>query len=133
MRLFGAVVIIAGMVWLMVGCGVAIAPATSGATSALTLADSETGAHYELSVADGALTLTGTGSAGTVETDAGLVDSVTGANFSVGLAGGALTLEPGGAAGVERIGLVDTVTAKTFELAVAGGALTLAADDGGGQ
>jgi len=133
MRLFGAVVIIAGLVWLMVGCGVVIAPVTDGATSGLTLLDAESGVHYELSVADGSLTLTGIGSAGTAEADAELVDNVTGVSYQVGVTGGSLTLEPGGAVGAKQIGLEDTVTAKTFELAVAGGALTLISMDGDAQ
>jgi hypothetical protein len=102
---------IAGMVGLIAGCGGVVTPVAGAAASGLVLADAASGAHYELSVADGALTLTGMGSAGTAEKDAGLVDSAT----------------------VERIALADTVTAKTYELAVAAGALTLVPDDGGGR
>ncbi len=40
MRLFGAVVTIAGMVWMMVGCGSAVAPLVSRGVA---LADSVTG------------------------------------------------------------------------------------------
>jgi hypothetical protein len=133
MRLFGAVVIIAGLVWLMVGCGTAIVPVAGGAASGLMLADAESGLHYELRVTDGALTLTGTGNSGTSAKDAELVDDVTGASYEVGVAGGALTLAPGGAAGAKQIGLEDAVTAKTFELVVADGALTLIPKDGGAQ
>lgn len=133
MRRFSSMLAIAGMVGLIAGCGGVVTPVAGAAASGLVLADAASGAHYELSVADGALTLTGMGSAGTAEKDAGLVDSATGASYSVEVASGALMLEPGGSAAVERIALADTVTAKTYELAVAAGALTLVPDDGGGR
>jgi hypothetical protein len=121
---------IAAIAGLMAGCGAdSIAARVSGG---LVLDDAESGAHYELSVADGALTLTGIGSAGTAAKDVGLVDSATGAGYSVEVAGGTLMLEPGGA-GTEKVALEDTVTAKTYELAVTGGTLTLVANDGGGR
>jgi hypothetical protein len=127
MRLLGAVVMIAGMVWMTVGCGDAIAPLMGKGHGGLTLTDSVSEAHYSLSVVDGAPVLTAIDGAGAVAADSGLVDSVTGARYSVVVTGGALTLVPGasGSPGVAQIELVDTVTAKTYALAVDSGALTL--------
>lgn len=133
MRQFGRVVAMALMAWLMVGCGGLVTPIAGGTASGLVLADAGSGTHYELSVADGSLTLTGIGSAGTAANDARLNDSATGASYQVGVTSGALTLEPGGSAGVEEIPLTDAVTAKTYELAVASGALTLVPSAGGGR
>jgi hypothetical protein len=126
---FARVVAMAATMWLMAGCGGVVV--RSAAANGLTLSDAASGTHYELSVADGALTLTGMGSAGTAS-DPGLSDEVTGSGYRVGVANGSLTLEPG-SAGANEIGLVDSVTAKPYELAVSGGALTLIADDGGGR
>ena len=130
MRLFGAVVLIAGMVWLTVGCGGAIAPLMGKARGGLTLTDSVSATHYSLSVVDGAPVLTAIEGAGAVATDSGLVDHVTGAHYSLAVTGGALTLVPveSGGPGVAQIELADSVTAKNYALAVDSGALTLIAE-----
>ena len=125
MRLFGAVVMIAGMVWLAAGCGDAVAPLLGKARSGLVLADSANAAHYSFTVVNGAPALTKID--GAMATDSTLVDDVTGARYSVEVTGGALTLAPGESAspGVAQIELADSVTAKTYGLGVASGALTL--------
>jgi hypothetical protein len=127
MRLFGAVVLIVGMVWLTVGCGGSMAPLTGMGRGGLTLTDSVSGAHYSLSVVEGAPVLTAIEGGAAVATDSGLVDSVTGAHYSVAVTGGALTLVPeaSGSSGAAQIELADSLTAKTYALAVDSGALTL--------
>jgi hypothetical protein len=127
MRLFGAVVMIAGMVWLVAGCGDAVAPLLGKARSGLVLADSQNAARYSFTIVNGAPALTKVGGAEAEKADSSLVDSTTGAQYSVEVTGGALTLVPGENAnpGVAQIGLSDTVTAKPYQLGVASGALTL--------
>jgi hypothetical protein len=128
MRLFGAVVLLAGMVWMMVGCGGSTMTAVSN--KALVLKDSDGGAEYTLSVADGGLTLAQV--AGTEMTAATpkLVDGVSGVGYLVGVTDGALRLAPeaSAAGGMGELGLADTVTGETYELAVVGGALLLSGD-----
>lgn len=137
MRLFRAVVMIAGTVWLVVGCGGAVAPLVGGAVkgetaSGLVLVDSVTQTRYSLSVMDGAASLKATSGAEMVVSEPELVDGATGAKYSLGVARGALSLAPdaSGGPGATQIGLADTVTAKTYELAVVRGALTLNANLG---
>jgi hypothetical protein len=90
------------------------------------LADPATEAHFSLSVVNGAATLTGVGSAGTVAANAELTDSVTGQQYALAVSGGALMLVPAtGAGGAAEIAFVDTVTAKAYTLAVVRGTLTL--------
>jgi hypothetical protein len=127
MRLFGAVVMIAGMVWLVVGCGDAVGPLLGKARSGLVLADSENSARYSFTVVNGAPALTKVEGVEAVRTDSSLVDRATGARYSVEVTAGALTLVRGESVnpGVAQIGLTDSVTAKTYALGVASGALTL--------
>jgi hypothetical protein len=138
MRVFGAVVLLAWMVWIMVGCGSAVKAAGGAVVSALTLQDSVTQARYNLTVANGAPTLTSMSGnataavAGTVGSEPELVDGTTGTLYQLGVANGALNLtaEESAGLGVAKIGLADSVTAETYELAVVSGALTLSAGDG---
>ena len=127
MRLFGAVVMIAGVVWLVAGCGDVVAPLMGKARSGLVLADSASAARYRFTVMNGAPALTKIDSAEAVTPDSSLVDGVTGARYAVEVTGGALTLAPGTStnSGGARIELADSVTAKTYGLGVASGALTL--------
>lgn len=127
MRLFGAVVMIAGMVWLVTGCGAAVAPLLGKVSGGLRLADSASQACYSFTVVNGAPALTKIDGAEAVATESSLVDGVTGARYSVKVTGGALTLAPdqGATPGVAQIELADSVTAKTYGLGVSSGALTL--------
>jgi hypothetical protein len=106
------------------GCGGSVVtPVPSGE---LILADPATAAHFSLSVVNGAATLAGMGSAGTVSADAELTDGVTGERYGLTVSGGALTLVPAASGvGASEIEFVDTVTAKAYTLAVVRGALTL--------
>lgn len=133
MRLLSAVVLMVAMLWMMLGCGMAIAPAAGGATNELMLVDSGRNARYTLGVTGGALTLTGAEGAGFAADDAGLIDGKTGACYSLRVDDGALTLVRGTVEGVAEIGLKDTVTAQTYELAVVSGALTLTAQEAGAK
>jgi hypothetical protein len=128
MRRFAAVVLVAGLVLPMVGCGSSLSlPQASEGSSGLILTDSGTETHYSLSVADGALMLTATNSEGTAVANLGLIDSVTGAHYSVTVTDGALTLVPSSITtpGALQIGLADAVTARNYTLAVDSGALIL--------
>jgi len=127
-RLVATVLLFVGLGWSISGCGRDLILPLTSSGNGLVLSDSVTAAHFSLSVAGGALTLTGIGSSGTVSPVVGLIDSVTGARYSLVVTSGALTLVPGSGAMVaaSQIGLPDTVTAKTYALAVASGALTLA-------
>lgn len=121
MRLLGAVVMLAGMVWLMLGCGSSV----EQPAGRLVLKDADSGTNYELALAQGSLSLTDVGASGSAEAGAALTDGVTGTNYDLGVRDGALTLEPGERAGAQQIALSDTVTSGTSELAVANGALVL--------
>ena len=127
MRKMAAILLAVGLVWPLAGCGVnSIVPLSEGVGGGLILADSVTGAHFSLSVANGAPVLTGIGGSGTVG-NSGLIDTVTGLRYGVAVTRGALTLVAGSSAsgGTKQIELADTVTAKVYALAVAGGALNL--------
>lgn len=126
MRRFAALVLVVELGLAMVGCSDLNHSPVGGAVSALILTDSGTETRYSLSVADGSLMLTETGSQGTAA-DPELIDSATGAHYSVAVTGGALTLVPGSSTtlGTLRIALADVVTAKNYALAVDNGALTL--------
>lgn len=127
MRLFGAVVMIAGMVWLVAGCGSAVARIGGGAISGLVLSDSVTASRFSLSVVDGTPSLTEVAGSAPGVKGAEVIDSVTGGHYSLAVTSGALTLAPDSEAteGVSPIWLADTLTTKTYELAVVSGALTL--------
>jgi len=95
-----AVLLVAGLAWPISGCGKdSVVPRASGSgsssNSGLTLADSVTGVHFRLTVANGAPTLTEIGASGTVSSNPELIDSITGARFSLVVTSGALTLVPG--------------------------------------
>jgi hypothetical protein len=128
LRLIGEVLLMSGLVVGTAGCGErAMVPVAGGAISGVVLVDSETEEDFNLSVANGALTLTETGGLGTAPADAGLIDQTTGAHYSLGVTGGALTLDPSlpTTGGRSQIELSDTTTTNTYSLAVVGGELTL--------
>ena len=128
MRLIGGVLLMSGLVLGIAGCGERVmVPVAGGAVNGMVLVDSETEEDFNLSVVDGALTLTEIGGLGTVPADAGLIDQTTGAHYSLGVTAGALTLDPGlpTTGGRSQIELSDTTTTNTYSLAVVGGELTL--------
>jgi hypothetical protein len=129
-RLVVSVLLAAGLAWPMTGCGGdSTVSGTSGVGGGLILADTVTGTHFSLSVADGAAELTAIGSSGAA-TEPELIDSATGSLYSLRVTSGALTMVPGSNAsvGTKQIGLADTVTAKPYALAVVSGALTMKAN-----
>ena len=128
MMRFAAVVLVAGLGLGMAGCGDGlILPQAGGVSSGLMLTEPETKANYNLSVADGSLTLTEIASGGTSTADPGLIDRITGAQYSVSVTRGTLALAASAntTPGALQIGLADTVTARNYALAVVNGALTL--------
>jgi flagellin-like hook-associated protein FlgL len=126
-RLVVSVLLAAGLAWPMTGCGGdSTVSGTSGVGGGLILADTVTGTHFSLSVADGAAELTAIGSSGAA-TEPELMDTATGSLCSLRVTSGALTMITNSSAtlGTQQIEFADTVTAKTYTLAVVRGALTL--------
>jgi hypothetical protein len=127
-RLVATVLLLVGFEWSVGGCGgSAILPLAGANGSGLVLAESATGARFDLSVKSGSLTLTETGGSESVSPEVALIDSATGSRDSLVVTSGALALvsSSGAELGASEIDLTDAVTAKSYALAVANGALTL--------